>query len=208
MEQQRKELEFEINKILYDREKSIEHATTERTKEIESKYRHDLQETLKSQVEGFHNTLTHELKQQENKITSDLVESFNNVLANVQKARQDELMSILPKVENLKGEISAFEKSIDITQEAIEYSITTHAMDTVLLGLELILSSSGSSTSSKGKKQVEKKLSQLKELSKDDELMNSVIGTIPKRVQENGALTLQELQIRFQIYMKKYVKLL
>jgi hypothetical protein len=199
MEQQRKELEFEINKILHNREKSIEYATNEKAKEIEIKYHKELQETLKSQMEGFHNTLTRELTNQENKITSELVEQFNNVLANVQKSRQDELMAILPKVENLKGEITAFEKSIDITQEAINYSITTHAMDTVLLGLELILSSSGSSSATKGKKQVEKKLSQLKELSKNDELINSIIDSIPKRVQENGVLTLQELQIRFQI---------
>jgi mitofilin len=199
MQQQRKELEFEIEKILFAREKDFQLLLATRSQELETKYQSELSATVKSQAEGFQATLNKELEAQATKITTELIEQFNNHLANLHKQHQDHLLAVLPKVESLSAEVSTYHQIIDSTQRVIDQTVQLHDISTALLGLELLLTNQNNTLSSTAGQSISSKLQELKTLSNSDTLISAIIDTIPQHVKDQGVLSANELLIRFQI---------
>ncbi len=196
LNQQRKEFELQLNTLLLNKEKEIQNIVNDKQKEYEIKYSNDLQTTIKSQAEGFQQTLNNELEKQAKLISTELIGQFQNHIANLQKQYNDTVNDLLNKITTITSEVKAFENIINTTEQYLYDSKQTHKLSSAILGLELLLTHAINHNT---KNTINKKLNDLIVLSNNDSLITSIIKSIPVRVQENGVLTLSELQIRFKI---------
>lgn len=204
MAKQRKELEFEINRILYDRECDLNQKADAKVEEITKKYQDELNATIKAQAEGFQATLQKELENQAKKIHTELQDQLNHQVALLRKSHSDTLMSIQPKIESLQSDLKKYDEVIDSTRDAVQYTLQSHAVSSAVLALELILSNpsvtpSATTKSNNQNSSIATKLNNLKGLCKDDTLVTNLLDSLPVRVKSQGALTLPELQVRFQV---------
>jgi hypothetical protein len=203
MAKQRKELEFEINRILFERECELNQKADHKVAEITKKYQEELNATIKAQAEGFQATVQIELENQARKLQTDFEGQFNHQLALVHKKHSDTLLSLQPKIESLQADLKKYDEVIDSTKDALQFTLQSHAVSSAVLALELILSNPSVTMSANAKNSksnnISAKLNNLRSLCKDDALVMNLLDALPSRVKTQGALTLPELQVRFQV---------
>jgi hypothetical protein len=205
LEKQRRELEFEVQKLLFEREKALEEASSASKKELEEKYQQQLQQAIKAQAEGFQATLTKELADQAQRIQTELQDQLNHHVAMLRKSHVDHLLEIQPKIENLQASIKQYESILSGLGASVESAFNSHTLSTAILTLESSLAQPffiyrkkfGSLAAAKQRLLLN--FEEIKKLSGNDELIVTVIDTLPRTVKEESAYTLAELQVRFQI---------
>lgn len=196
MAKQRKELEFEVTKLLFERERELEQQNESKVKDISAKFQTELQNTIKAQAEGFNETLKKELETQAKQIQTQLQDEINHHLAMIRKSHADKLMEIQPKIESLNADLKKYNEVFDNTKDAVSFTLKSHSISSAVLALEIMLSSSTAAT--KGTS-VASKLDHLKKLCKEDTLVTNLLEGLPSRVQRGGALSVPELQVRFHV---------
>ncbi len=200
MAKQRKELEFEVHRILFDRECELNAKADAKIEEITKKYQDELNTTIKAQADGFQATLQRELDVQARKIHTELQDQLNHQVAVLRKSHSDVLLSLHPKIECLQADLRKYDEAIDSSREAVNFTLQSHAVSSAVLGLEFMLSNTSILASRSNKTaNIASKLKNLKELCQDDALVVNLLNALPQRVQSQGALTLPELQVRFQV---------
>lgn len=194
MAKQRTELEFEVTRLLFKREKELTESSAESVKALEEKYQDQLQAAIKAQAEGFQATLTAELKAQQERMQNEIEIEVNALVAGLRKQQTEELLALQPKIEQLSTQLQAYHKLLDGLGNEIEATFNTHAVSTAILTLESALSQPNRS-----KQVIALNFEQVKRLCSDDDLVVAVLNALPTRVKTQGALTLSELQVRFQV---------
>jgi len=190
MSTQRAELEFELKKLLFAQEMDISSQRDASIRELEEKSRKQLNDTIQSQAEGFNATLRQELSEQANKIQSELQAQFSNTIALIRKDHVEELLSLQPKVQQVASELNEISNVLSENTDAVEKAASIHAASAAVLGLELSLVSSIA---------IKKHVSSLKSICRGDELVDAVLTSLPDSVLASGALSLSELQVRFNV---------
>lgn len=204
MAKQRKELEFEIEKIIFEKERALAESSASQQRELEEKYNSQMQTAIKAQAEGFQSTLQKALADQQEALMTDFQTQANLHHANLRNAHNKELLQNQEKVEALNAELKTYHAVLNGLGDAVENTFSTHTISTAILTLESVLSQSTVALKKKASlglasPSVATYFERVKALSQGDDLVNSVIDTLPARVKTEGALTLSELQIRFGI---------
>lgn len=204
---QRKELEFEIEKILFEKEKALSEATATQQQQLEEKYAAQMQQAIKAQAEGFQATLQQALKTQEETLMHDFQSQANQHHAYLRKQHNDELLQTQQQIESLRQEVAAAQKILSSLGNTVEETMSSHSISTAILSLESILSQPSTllrkqqtfAASSSSSSPVKAQLDRVRSLAQGDDLVISILNSLPARVQQEGAPTLSELQVRFAI---------
>lgn len=201
---QRQELEFEVEKILFEKEKAVSEASAEQAQALEAKYAAQMQQAIKAQAEGFQATLQQSLKEQHDSLVEDFQSQANQHHAMLRKQHNDQLLQTQGEIESLRQQVIACQKVLNELGGTVEDTLNSHTISTAVLSLESILSQpsvllkklSAQGHQSQG---VKAHLDRVRSLAQGDELVVSIVDSLPARVQQDGAPTLSELQVRFSI---------
>lgn len=201
---QRQELEFEVEKILFEKEKAVAGASAEQAQALEAKYAAQMQQAIKAQAEGFQATLQQSLKEQHDNLVEDFQSQANQHHAMLRKQHNDQLLQTQGEIESLRQQVIACQKVLNELGGTVEDTLNSHTISTAVLSLESILSQpsvllkklSAQGNQSQG---VKAHLNRVRSLAQGDELVVSIVDSLPARVQQDGAPTLSELQVRFSI---------
>lgn len=201
---QRQELEFEVEKILFEKEKAVAVASAEQAQALEAKYAAQMQQAIKAQAEGFQATLQQSLKEQHDNLVEDFQSQANQHHAMLRKQHNDQLLQTQGEIESLRQQVIACQKVLNELGGTVEDTLNSHTISTAVLSLESILSQpsvllkklSAQGNQSQG---VKAHLNRVRSLAQGDELVVSIVDSLPARVQQDGAPTLSELQVRFSI---------
>jgi hypothetical protein len=209
MKQQRKELEMEMEKLFMKKEKEINLLLEGKDKEYQERHGREMNDAIRSQAEGFNQTLSRELNNQAKQLTEEMTGMFNNHIANLQQQYQNELLTLLPRVEAVSANLTEYTKLIDTTQQVVDETVQIHRMSTALLGLELLLSNPNTSLSPATGKKLQQKLQEMKDFSSSTysfeenassaKMLDAIIDSIPAHVKSQGLLSFNDLVIRFQV---------
>lgn len=220
LKKQRQELEFEVEKLLFEKDKVLAESSGAQQHALEAKYSQQMQQAIKAQAEGFQATLQQSLKAQEETLLSDFQSQANQHHAFLRKQHNDELLRTQQSIESLRQEVQAAQQILDSLGTTMDETIQSHSIATAVLTLESMLSqpaallrkshnllaAPSSPAASSSSSQPKTHLSPIKEqwervrnLAHGDDLVVSILQGLPSRVQEHGALTVPELQVRFAV---------
>jgi hypothetical protein len=204
MHRQHHQLELEIARILFAYEQDTAHQAASKLKEVEASYQKQLEDTVRAQAEGFHNTLKRELEEQATKIQTELQDELNHQVALLRKSQVDELMAMQPRVLDLQGQLEGIKRAADATAGAIKKTIDIHHLSAAVLSLELALSTPTSMQD--GANSIGQHFEAVKAACQGDEVVTEVLKSLPARVASKGALPLSELQVRFGVMREEVRK--
>jgi hypothetical protein len=221
LKKQRQELEFEVEKLLFEKDKALAESSGAQQHALEEKYAQQMQQAIKAQAEGFQATLQQSLKEQEVSLLSDFQSQANQHHAFLRKQHNDELLQTQQAIESLRQEVQAAQQILQSLGTTMDETIQSHSIATAILTLESMLSqpaallrksysmlASASSSSSftnssqnhsTAKSPIKEQWDHVRSLAQGDALVVSIVQSLPARVQENDALTVPELQVRFAV---------
>lgn len=188
--EQRLQLEFEVKKALYAKEKdlAIEHSRS--MHEAQGVFELQLQEALRAQAEHFSGVLREKLAAQEARVRKDCENGMNMVIAQVHQESIRRVTDLQEQVSAVESELSVLNDVVDSREETKVLSNSLHKQSAALLALESVLQLSGP-----GKAE----LAAMKAACKGDELFDTVLSSIPAAAAAEGIPTLPELRTRFKV---------
>jgi hypothetical protein len=209
MTRQRKELEFEVKKILFEYESEAASKSTEAAKLLEASYQKQMAEIVRAQADGFHATMERELQLQGEKIQTQLQNDLNHQVAEVRKAHIDELLALQPSIQLATAQLAQVKEAADATAAAIKQTMELHRLSHAVLSLEHVLSTSsslaGGGSGGAAAGAIGKQFAAVQSACAGDEVVQAVLESLPRRVLESGALSLSDLQVRF-VVMREEVR--
>jgi len=216
LKKQKEELGYELERVLFEREKAVASESASRVAEIEAKYQAELHATIKAQAEGFQATLQRELTNQAGKITTELQDQLNHALALVQQQHSSVLLELQPKIASLYGSLCAYATVIDRTQQQQVAAQRHEQFSTAVMTLDFLLNSAVAAAGSAAGQQVQHKVHQLlgeihtlseAEAGEGFALVASVLNTLPSRLRTTGeTVSLSDVQVRFAVMRQEVRK--
>jgi hypothetical protein len=204
MRRQQRELELEVNRILFAYEQDVAKQSAAQLKQVETAYQKQLEDTVRAQAEGFHATMQRELEQQRNQIVAEVENAANNMIALERKTHSEELLALQPQIVGLEAELKGIKNAVDATGDVIKKTIDIHHLSAAVLSLELALSSPPAY--SKNDSTIEKHLKAVRTACQGDEVVTAVLDSLPARVATSGVLPLADLQVRFGVMREEVRK--
>lgn len=202
MKQQRKELQLEIDRILFEQKQESYSLMSSQSKELVERYENQLNNAIRSQAEGFQNTLQHELEKQRNTIVRELQDQLNHEVAQLRLKHTKVLEELHPRIDALTTMVSEFYKALDDTTDSLQKIEDNKKLSSSVLALEMALSSSATASAMSS----QNKISTMKKNFEGDDLVVAVLDSIPETVINGGALSMPELQIRFKVMREEVRK--
>ncbi len=209
LKKQKEELEYELERVLFEREKEISTQSATRIAEVEAKYKNELHATIKAQAEGFQATLQRELQDQQTKITNELQEQLNHALALTNKHHSDVLMQLQPRLETLSASLSAYHGVIDATAAQQQLAKDHEAFSTAVNTLEFLLNLpvNVQARYRSQPQKIQQLITRIQSLSAKDALVSSVLSTLPQKLITSGeTVSLADVQVRFQVMRQEVRK--
>ena len=188
--EQRSEFEIEVNKKLFEHEKTKMQDISKQLSVAQGKFESQLQDALRAQAEGFNKMLQKELASQHETLKTEMQDALNIEVTSLRQAQVNQLVSMQNNVEALEKQLGVFNKIADETESKKVASHGLHKASAALLALERALEDS---------QPVGKQLGALKASCKDDALVESIVAAIPASASTTGVPTLPELKSRFNL---------
>lgn len=200
---QREQLEFEVQKILFEKEKELAQSSVTQMENLEAKYREQLHEALRSQAEGFQSTLQKELEANGQRIQEELQSQLNSRVAMLRKSHNDHLLELQPMLSEVSANLEAFNATVESAGQMVQQCLADHALSAAVLSLESLLSEP---MNTRKQPLLKEQVAKLRAMCREDALVVSVMDALPENVIREGALTLPELQVRFQVMREEMRK--
>lgn len=188
--QQRRELQIEIDRLLFEKEKAVVQEAAERVREAEDRAEARLQGALRAQGEGFRASLLASLADQQNSLQAEL----NEKVALLRKSHNDHLLEMQPRLEELNGAVLVAQQEVAEAVRVVKSAATNHKLSAAVLVLDSLLESGG------GAGEGVQALQQLREVAAEEEVVRAVLAALPPDLlTKNHVPTLADLQVRFQV---------
>eukprot|EP01039_Chlorochromonas_danica_P006382 gene6382-7036_t len=188
--QQRRELQIEIDRLLFEKEKAVVQEAAERVREAEDRAEARLQGALRAQGEGFRASLLASLADQQNALQAEL----NEKVALLRKSHNDHLLEMQPRLEELNGALLAAQQEVAEAVRVVKSAATNHKLSAAVLVLDSLLESGG------GAGEGVQALQQLREVAEEEEVVRALLAALPADLlTKKHVPTLADLQVRFQV---------
>ena len=197
LKHQREELEHEANKLIMAREQQvIARAYTEAQDQVLSHERH-YSATLKKKEMEHKQELGRALAEQALLITDELQDKMNNDIANIRSQQVQSQLAIQSKISALEAELAAFqEATIKMNSLNID-SANVHKYSAAVLNLQAALNNGSPLVN---------EAAAVAKYADMDALTAVVVDSLPASLLKNGAPSVEELKLRFNVVRQELRK--
>ena len=182
---------LETEKLLAQQERELRTEATQKIQEVQDQMDARLHSLIRSQAEGFKASLTSELTAQEERLKKDAAEELALQLARIKEKHVRDSLPIVAEIEILRGQLTAINETIEQAHFLRTESNRIHKMSAAVLALAGALENTSQPISND--------VRALKEICAEDNLVRTLLGSLPAHVVEEGVPTIDELKLRFEV---------
>lgn len=190
MVQQRAELEYEVNKVLNEQKQASLEENMKFVQDTLLKYEEKLASALREQSNAFDTKLSQELENNTQTVTARLQDELNHQVAILRQGHVEQMLQFQDRLEVVKADVQAFENVVDHLANFKEGSSQMHRENAALLALQGILTTSVP---------LGPVVDNIRSACQEDEVVTTVLDSLSSKVKEQGASTILDLRVRFEV---------